>query len=60
MFFIWQNQGGVIMGTILESLHKIKIHNEVDRLTSEGGKPFTTLSHCPLCNVEQQGFEKVK
>lgn len=81
------HQGGAIMGTILEQLHRMKIQDEVDRLHSEGGnknvedhplngvyrcrvcgyifdeakegKPFTTLSHCPLCNVGQQGFEKI-
>lgn len=25
----------------------------------EQGKPFTTLSHCPLCNVGQQNFERI-
>ncbi len=75
------------MGTILESLHKFQIQDEVDRLTEQGGnknvadhpldgiyrcrvcgyifdeakegKPFTTLSHCPLCNVGQQSFERI-
>ncbi len=75
------------MGTILEQLHKMKIQEEVDRLTEQGGnknvddhpldgvykcvycgyiydeakegKPFTTISNCPACNVGQQGFIKL-
>lgn len=24
------------------------------------GRPFTTLSHCPICHVGQQQFEKIE
>ena len=43
------------MGTILEALHKIKIQNEVDRLTSEGGNknvedhPLDGVYRCKVC-----------
>lgn len=43
------------MGTILEELHKIKIQNEVDRLTAEGGNknvedhPLDGIYRCKIC-----------
>ena len=42
----------------LDGVYRCKVCGYIFDEAKEG-KPFTTLSHCPLCNVGQQGFEKV-
>ncbi len=81
------NVGGMIMGSILEEMHKMKLQQKMAELEAQGGnqnveehplngryyckacgyiydeaeqgKPFTTLSHCPVCNMGQQQFIKI-
>ncbi|MEE1227465.1 MAG: hypothetical protein U0K57_00700 [Lachnospiraceae bacterium] len=42
----------------LDGVYQCKICGYIYDEAKEG-KPFTTLSHCPICNVGQQGFKRI-
>ena len=42
----------------LDGIYRCKICGWVFN-EKEEGKAFTTLSHCPICNVGQQNFERI-
>lgn len=42
----------------LDGIYRCKICGWIFN-EKEQGKPFTTISHCPICNVGQQNFERI-